>query len=248
MLRITKKGELLYLKGQRWYKVSKEDALSSLNQNFFGTCDLDEGVTLRSIFSLIRKYNLEPIVGWDMAPFYKEIRKKSQDLDWDPGDYLEVYWCPIIERDYDDETKTTISKYPQFHAIRPKQDFTKWGISFSPTYDLAHLPIKINKEFFIYIEHDRKPALKTYMEFSLNEIISAIMWELTWHGGPESRNKRSAELKESYTEAMDIAEGKTEGKLVTYSSEEVFNELGMDTSFEDHKKWCEDTSWRDILY
>lgn len=84
-------------------------------------------------------------------------------------------------------------------------DRTPWGISFSSANDLIDIPVKLNTDFTILEGNTEKP-IKQYGEviavykgatYTLLNILHGILWEMSFHGGPEKRDVFSAGLRET---------------------------------------------------
>jgi len=92
-------------------------------------------------------------------------------------------------------------------------------------YELADLPLKLNKNIKIWGPWEGKPPQKILFEgtkyFSLLEVLDAIYWDISFMGGP-AENKEFIEDMNSRVD--DIKSGITKG----IPAEEVFKELGME--------------------
>jgi|CXWL01.1.fsa_nt_gi hypothetical protein len=86
------------------------------------------------------------------------------------------------------------------------------AIDFSPTPGLIDLPVKLNRDCRIYDEDYTKPVETRYnkeeggyptiykadgMQFTLGHILQGIFWELSFCGGPEDRDAKAKELKDT---------------------------------------------------
>ena len=111
---------------------------------------------------------------------------------------------------------------------------TNWGICFTPSNELINIPVKLDTTATVFddnLDHEGDHKAKTGWHYPITEykgasytlgnIIHGIIWELSFHGGPSSRDKMGAELRQM---ADDIKTGKAE----TVPAEEVFKELDKD--------------------
>jgi len=188
----------------------------------FEHCELDAGVTLRDIFLLLKTELgiFDAIIGNWCEEIVNEglTREKTPDRNSDI-EYLELYWHIYKDKDYDTK-KSTFGGYifPQFHGVGFLQekdkfdeygnleckagDRTPYGISFTPASDLIDLPIKLDAEVRIYNEDDWKETPQTFElgEYSLGHILYGVIWELSFHGGPDQRDETAKDLFNSVDE------------------------------------------------
>lgn len=101
-----------------------------------------------------------------------------------------------------------------------KGERTPWGISFTPANELINIPVTLNRDFTI-INSNTDDPIEKYNEvvavykgatFTLHNILYGILWEMSFHGGPEKR----AEFKDELNDIVqDIkAEGNDSPNLV----------------------------------
>jgi hypothetical protein len=76
----------------------------------------------------------------------------------------------------------------------------KFIIDFTPINKLKYAPLKLNEHFEIYtsiIKHDKANLIHaTTKKFTLYEIIDAVLFELSWYGTPETRDKEGKTILE----------------------------------------------------
>lgn len=108
---------------------------------------------------------------------------------------------------------------------------TTYGLSLTPLYEYCDLPFRLNERFVIedYQGKKVKEVLKSKRLFTVFEVLDAILYEITWDGTPQQRDKRAKKLMKRLKKAeKQIAEG----KYITH--EEVKKKLG--DRFESLKK------------
>lgn len=233
MIKITKKG-LAY---SQWNKEKEdyEDTLikrPSTLQLHGEECEIEDGVTLGDILFIIKR----DLDWWDtllecwVREYVEEgltISVVSPAEEKDPLEYLELYWN-IDEW----EGEIEIPSFMSFHGIGKPYEYgqTNYGIGFSPVHELAPLPVKINKEFIIGETLKEKPFFqekyKANAKPTLFQIIYGIFWELSFHGGPESRNAMFSELTRRVKEVED-------GTAKLIPMEEVMENLGISLNDEE---------------
>lgn len=160
----------------------------------------------------------------------------------DEIEYLELYWA----FDYDDgdykDGESCFSGYhrPSFNGMGfeqkedklfesgevecPKDKRTSWAVEMRPTNELINYPVKLGSKVEVYEEnHTKKEYMSKLAEyngatFTLGNILEGIIWELSFFGSPENRNKATEELHQRIEEYK-------EGNVELKSSEEVFENI-----------------------
>ena len=210
MLRISKGGNLYYrhYENNRWKNVTENlSGFLTLNPN--NVCDIDEDATLNDIFKLIKKNRdmLINILHPRLDDFLNEIRKRSTNSCND-CDYLEIYWGPILDNWSDNKEPDILYDGSHIHLVKdikeptgdPDEDFSYYGIMYAQLNDLKHFPVKLNKTYNIQRFGKKKKLVKATKEFYLMEILSCMIWDFTWFGGPDGRKKHLKELDKSIEE------------------------------------------------
>lgn len=110
----------------------------------------------------------------------------------------------------------------------------EWAVSLTPLRELLALPVKVNPEIRI-TEDDA--AAKAYMteirrarlaDVTLGQVIQGLLWELSFHGGPQEQQEVSDSLKQQ----MDEIDA---GTAETVSADDLFEDLhqpGCDALFD----------------
>lgn len=187
----------------------------------FDVCTVDEDVTLADVFFLINRNldKLSPVLGNWCEEYVKEGLKIAPAGKESEVEYVELYWHLEVDN-YDDKEKDHLSgfNFPRFHGIgfvHEEDWIDKWGglmaekgtrtnyaIEFTPAYELAKLPLKLNSEVNIYKDYKH---VVTYHNpnFTLGHILYGIMWELSFCGPPAKRDDMRADLDCTVKGIMD---------------------------------------------
>ena len=213
-------------------------------RHLFDQCDLEKDVTLRSIFYLINKhaeiFNLvfpcwvDEYLAEALSGTGKPYTGK---YDPDAIEWLELYW-------HFEQTTYEKNEFPkEFHGhhfpsfggtgfeLKEEHEYHKvgsripWGISFTPVSDLINIPVKLktNAEITDFdMNKDPKRLIGALgklegVTYTLGHILFGILWEISWHGSPEKRDKLGDELKQ---QVDDIKNGTA--KLIPF--DEALNE------------------------
>jgi hypothetical protein len=234
----TKAG-LFYEKWNGKKDVRRRVKKMSVWTHLRDACEIEEGVTLLDIFRTVDKYKALKVFmaqySWCKAldAFHAQAEEPNYGAHEDkenPNEmtHLEIYW----HADYSSFEETNyVELSPGFHGIGvpgpEKQGYCPdgkryWSIAFSPMYRLADLPVKLDKtvEFFKPKDYKpgRKPIVKGQREFSLQDVLDAIYWEISFHGDPQEKSLNLDELID------DIMSGRAE----TVSADELFKDLDED--------------------
>jgi hypothetical protein len=218
--------------GKRQRNVRKRIKKLSVWTHLRDACEIEEGVTLLDIFRAVSKYKMLRLflAQYSWCKALDEFHAQAEEPDYDAPeedpdekiDYLEVFW----HADYgEDDSGQWLSCESAFHGIGkargkyledgPDDGIIRWGISFTPMYSLADLPVKLNKRMTAY-EPPRplKPGEMPQAVFSADrcfsflDVLDAIYWEVSFNGSPQGR----AEMREELNARMDaIKSGEVEG-------------------------------------
>jgi hypothetical protein len=201
-----------------------EKAVDSLVPYLKEDIELSIDFTLKDLFVIIEKevdnYNLifSSYLGHHpLSLFIEDINKKSTE-NTDDMEYLELQWianCDYFKksRSWTGEETKDIDFYADFHG------WGTWDDSESPTMGgiaieycslswIKDLPIKLKTNTKIILddgtyEKDKngkfqnKVLFEGEKTFSVFEFISTILYEISWGGGPEQRDKHLEEIMET---------------------------------------------------
>lgn len=212
-------------------------------------CQIKEGTTLKDIFRAVAKYKLLCIVigqySWcsHINEFHAQAEEPMRSEDkGDKLEYLEIYWHPEVH-EYTETIKhpgghkekirtVSFDAHTGFHAIgepgssehRP-DGREHYSVSYSPMYDLADLPVKLNEEFEVWSPWKRgqkqELLIKATRSYSLLEVLDAIYDDISFMGGPAENAAFLENMKETVEEIKS-------GTVETIPFEDIKKELGLD--------------------
>lgn len=198
--------------------------------------EIAEGVTLRDLFRIVSQYKLLKLFisqySWCRAleEFHAQAEEPMRDEEKDKLEYLEIYWHASVHK-WKKETSFDVSV--GFHGIgkpeRPEDagpdGKCHYSVSYSPMYELADLPLKLNTDLKIWGPWEGKPPQKVIFEgkkdYCLLDVLDAIYWDISFMGGPQDNQEFIDEMK---GRVDDIKLGIAKA----IPAEEVFKELGME--------------------
>jgi hypothetical protein len=196
-LKIVSEGRLLRT---RWvYDEDKDkgcyvtdDVTDKAPSYLFDACTLEEGVVLEDIFQLLERHLdvyktvmgdvIKDVVKEGLQPYTGEEKELE---------YLELYWGI----DYDEDEKEFPGNIlPGFHGIGIAGEIP-YCLMLTPANEIAGLPLKLCQEFIV--SSNTKYEIFEGPQFSLGQILYGIIWELSWFGSPEERERKKQELAQS---------------------------------------------------
>lgn len=157
--------------------------------------------------------------------------------EYDPEgiEYLELYHMWGIEKFKDEAPNFWGNIFPDFHGVGfklkedkmfewgevewPKGERIPWGICLTDILDLINIPLKLDTTVEI-TEDDYTKKAKGYKDkiliklenvsYSLGQILYGVLWELSFHGGPESAKKTKEMLNDMVKEikTKNLTKGK----------------------------------------
>lgn len=222
---ISSKG-LFVLKDDKWKRAKKLSVLSYLRDN----CKIKEGTTLLDIFNVVDQYKLLKLFvsqySWcrSLEEFHAQAREpmRTEEEEDEKLEYLEIYWIAEL---YSYKKITDFNISTGFHGIGKKTENNKkvqFSISYTPMYDLANLPIKLDKSIELREpwKKGKTPEIifEARKEFSLQDILDAIYWDISFMGGPQDNIDFIEKMKET-------TEGIRNGTIKTIPLEDVLLDL-----------------------
>ena len=189
MLRIAKGGKLYYryMENNRWRNVT-DYATSFLTITPNNICTIDEDVTLNDVFKLIRKNEdiFTKILHPKFKDFLSEIKKKPTG-ECNDFDFLEIYWSPFFsDGEMDDGIYIHLIKDPKKITGNFEED-CPCSMLFTAINEMKNIPMRLNRNYNIRELYKEKDLVKLKRDFYLMDILSCIMWNISWFGAPEER-------------------------------------------------------------
>lgn len=192
-------AEYLQWNAKRGCMVGR-DAADDAYRYLFCECELEDGVTLRDLLLLMQR-NIEVLD--QVIPYFcrelvseglsdRPLRESSGGLE-----YLELRWHPY----YSSQDKEIGGwAFPEFHGWGPaRADYPgdETGICYSlmgsRMNELADVPLRLCQEVQIVdtaASGTAEPLLRAEKcAFTLGQILFGILWELSWFGPPQKRDK-----------------------------------------------------------
>lgn len=233
-LEIRKGGKLIEIYWDSDAQDYKEkDITDAVISKLWDNCTLASDVTLKDIFLLLNTELdiFDAVIGnWCIDIVTEGLTQPEKpynnQYDSDEIEYLELQLCA-----YKDEDSFYGYNRPDFHGVGfklkedqkfewgetmyPKGERIPWGISFTPACELINIPVKLDNKFVVYNEDITSPKdeyCQSIIEFknpffTLSNILYGIIWELSFHGGPKSRDKHKEEVYSRVNKIKELEKG-----------------------------------------
>jgi hypothetical protein len=222
-----------------------DDVTDQASRHLFSTVALAPEVTLRDILLLL---NIDPLLQEVFArDWAKELLAEmmggsapsTPSVEYDPDgiEYLEL--CQVWSQDSFSGKLKPIHRL-DFHGVGfvlhedvvrdgcidyRAGERIKWSLSFSSPLKMLHLPVRLNPEVILYegnmdsVNYGKEIGRMQNPGVTLGQVIHGVLWELSFHGSPETRDEESAQVKSMVD---DIHAG--EGEAITHQSVDLFSE------------------------
>lgn len=209
----------------------EKDVTASAIRRLFESCELEDNITLKDIF-LLMQTELELfdtfIGNWCEEIITEGLTGPPKiNTGYDPE---EIEYFELDKTIHTDPTGTYGTDRPDFGGkgwvLREDKladwknedgsdcvEWTKgsripWGVSCTPANEIINIPVRLKNDLTVYnndIESkDFHKKIISYPNcgFTLGDILNGIIWELSFFGGPASRDKAKKEMKDSIDEAL----------------------------------------------
>lgn len=205
-IRITKEGMFEHEwdpETRTWPATKVEKKVVSRLRN---TCKIDPDVTLRDIFELVASspellaFFAEYSWCRSISEFHEQARQPGPQLSG--IEYLEIVRHIAISTS-NWEGKPDVEMPIDFGGVG--KDGTHYSCSLTPMNQIAHLPLRLNLECKMFMDHKLTGTYAT--GFSLLDVLDTIYDDISFHGSPKETEEVSREL---VTMMEDIKAGRAE--------------------------------------
>lgn len=195
--------------------VPEEVTVFSLLRN---ACVIAEGTTLLDIMNIVEGNELLTMFlgqySWcrDIDAFHAQVNEPQRTIHFDddgneiddPEEMvaLEILWHTTY---HPDGKFPDFSIEPEFHGLGPEPEAGErrntYSVSYGPVYDIADLPVVLNKHFTVYKPWepnktaDDRIIMEGEKDFTLLEVLDAIYWDISFAGGPDDNAAFLEEMK-----------------------------------------------------
>ena len=207
---------------EKWVIVENRDVTSRPELFLLEECSVEDGATCRSLLKLIDNINnyefFSPLL--TNGPWLKDFVDEGLNSPKESGEKefsaINLKWIAEVRDDYVNKSKASMDEYIDVYGTIGEESY---AIDLTPMNKMIDAKIVLNKKMDIADERDekREAHLNWYRslpekakerenpyiilvsvekEFTLLDIIRGFFWEVSFHGGPEGRDKRAEELSQ----------------------------------------------------
>lgn len=159
---------------------------------------VDEGVTLGQIFAIMTKCRLLKFFvsrySWcrEIDQFHAQALLPREDLS---EGIVKLVVCA-----HGDMFDKHFNIFTDFYGVNDQGE--TWGLSLTPMFQLAHLPVVIDERFVVR-QNIQDVIFTGERSFTLLEFLDAIYWDISFYGSPEENHAFSEGLKATIQELTE---------------------------------------------
>jgi len=221
-------------------RLREQDVTGRAHEFLFDLITLDAGTTLSDLFRLLDASPLlQPVFRRDFAAeLCAEARKGPLAKAAPPSphegiEYLELYqqwsldtatnvYSPMQRLDLHGVGYELTEDVPE-HG-RKRGERIQWAVSLTPLRELLHLPLRVDPEVQVTEDdldakaYGTEIARARHPDVTLGQVIHGVLWELSFHGGPQEQADAADELHQQVA-AIDA------GTAELVSGDDLFENL-----------------------
>lgn len=186
------------------------------------TIKLSDDFTVRDFFKLIKRYPILQKIDFWTESFVSEYESCKNENCIDPdGEVYQIIFQKVIE--FTKYSKDEPIECNIFIDILGKGKDSTYSLSFWKLENFLDLPVKLYPIKSYTDDYTEKPHSKSSnikefnIVYTLFEFITSFIYELSFYGTPEDRDKKGDELKENVEKIKS-------GEMKTYPYEDLFKE------------------------
>ncbi len=222
------------------YKDEKESELASICL-LQEEVQLEKGVTFGRIMELIyrdadfieKAFHIS-LGGFKLQPFIDDMMCDSSiPDDSNNGDALEALVLSWVADDFRNELEIYTDLSGRAAEIKAPYYSEWYGVEFTPLSKLRDLPFELDTSFVIRNIEKKIEEEKVFcstLKFTVYDLISGILNEITFCGYPENRDAKLCDILERKEEFLKDPD---KSKLIKLS--DLKKELGMDEDSDEKK-------------
>jgi len=176
---------------------------------------IDKDFTLGDFFKIIEKdisiYETvfsHSLGHFSLQPFIDDLKNKTK-IKKDEVKVIEISWA-ADQWKYNKENEINIdTNVCGFRTTKKIKNKVAYGLDFSPLNELKNLPLYLNTDFEIFswgeqgMENESKPLVKGTLEFTVYDVFSAILNEISFMGLPQNRDEELKKLEKTVRECKE---------------------------------------------
>ena len=198
-----------------WVETNINELNAPLSDYFNHLVEFSEDLSVKDFVFLLEKYKDEldkhftaynHDLNFDI--YLNEIRKEPEPDFFNECDEVEIVWETEVQKEsgvnFIMDWVTFVGRIKNFKP-QHQLDVPTRGLHMSPLRNWKNLPLKLNKMIFYSPSpfESRKSILKGIKHFSLFNVLSGFIYELTLHGTPEQQIRNTNDIKEQIKKAAE---------------------------------------------
>lgn len=223
-------GEYVIFRNHKAYLVNFEqekevssEEIDSLVMHLQCSINLETGTMFKDVWAYVENdWELYSVIfnkslgRFDLKIYIDQFKKAAKDISEDDPDdsirYLVITWLGEADK-WEDETIALwhaefggFGKITEFGGIRE----THYGVDFIPINDMKAYELKLDESVgFLYedftdkLDTRSKVLFNGVREYSVYDVINAILFEISWHGTPNNQMITHASLDQTISEVKE---------------------------------------------
>lgn len=158
--------------------------------------ELDEDVTVEDIMRMLARNPETTDYVFDSALGGHSFKEFAKEMDEDVPNSTNIEYMEISH-----QVDPIGEEMNLFEAARLRgigRNGKLFSVEFSPVSSYMRFPLRVNEQFALRFDNDK--TLELNKSFTLYEFISAILYEMSYYGGPEMRKAALEEILSQNTE------------------------------------------------
>ena len=198
-----------------WIETNIDIIGEPLSDYFNHLVEFSEDLTVKDFVLLLSKYSTDLDKhfsaynhGNSFEIYSNEVLKKEQPDYFKECDEIEIAWETDVQKEEGiNFIVDWVTFFGRIKNFKPQHqlDVPTRGMQLNPLRDWKNLPLRLNKTIFYSASpfESKKSILKGVKHFSLFDVISGFLYELTCHGTPEQQINMANEVRSQIKEISD---------------------------------------------
>jgi len=196
-------------KGEGKYKVidfiTKFKTEASILGCLHDEVELEEGFTVRDWFATVINFPLLQHLDWYFPSFIEEFVSCPNKGCKEMSSVCLEKMIEVTKWKESDKLEDTIECYIHIYGKSIAKNGSNWALDFHPLCEYIDIPMKLVKGVYCINDYNIPPnkskKTKRYKtSYTLWDVIHSFIWEISFNGTPEERNKKAEELRETIKE------------------------------------------------
>jgi len=209
---ITKSGKII--RENHFDKNDKKEALDTLVYNLSSPLELEEGVTFKTFFNFIMQDKdffdivfFEEMGGYSLDLYEDEWKKRAIKPKYSELGEIKNLEISKMKQVAEFENQNIFETLTLFQGVGIDEigDYIEYTLSLTPLNELKNYQLILNNNIEIYTDSvedlglEPKPILEALTQITVYEAIQSILYEITFYGSPEEKEKTKQEIIKNHS-------------------------------------------------